>query len=174
MKAGEYSYISDKITGPVISKEEYKRKAEAWSIKVLLASRDNARKFGKGKGTPGQPKDPHTYKKGKKRGQKEYKLSKQGNNGMFFKMSLDKTGEYEGTGFKMPIHGIFRAWGVGNGQPRTPGKRIHLGKNPIIRTPSNWFDENIDKNAEKLADIAAEYYGDKMIVNTFGVKIKKI
>lgn len=174
MKTGEYSYISDKITGRVINKEEYRLKAEKWSIRVLFLSRAAAGKFKKGKGTPGQPKNPHRYKSGKKSGQTENKLTKQGKSGIYFRMSTDSTDEYTGTGFKMPIHGIFRAWGVGNGQPRVAGKRIHLGKNPIIRTPSNWFDDNIDKEASKLADIAAEYYGDKMIINTFGVKIKKI
>lgn len=174
MRTGDHSYISDRITGTPTTKDQYYRKARSWSAMVLGKAAHNASRFRKGKGTPGQPKAPHTYRTGIHAGKTEQKLTKKGTGGMFFRASMNRSREYEGTGFKFPVHGIFRAWGVGNGQPRVAGKRVHHGKRHVKRTTSDWLDGPIDRNASKLADIAAEYYGDKMIVNTFGAKIIKI
>lgn len=173
-RTGTYTYISDKVEGHIETKDDYYKKGRSWSAMVLGKAMHNARKFRKGKGSKGQPQAPHTYKTGIHAGKTEQKLSKKGTGGMHFKAYRNDNREYGGTGFKFPIHGIFRAWGVGNGQPRVQGKRVHHGKNHIKRTTSDWLDGPIDKNASKLADIAAAYYGDKVTVNTFGTKIIKI
>lgn len=174
MKTGTYTYISDSVSGNVTDKDKYYRKARSWSAMVLGKAAFNAAKFKKGKDTKGQPQAPHTYKSGIHAGKTEQKLTKKGTGGMYFKAHKKRDGEYDGTGFKFPIHGIFRAWGVGNGQPRVPGKRVYHGKKHTKRQTSDWLAKPIDKNADKLADIAAEYYGDKVTVNTFGTKTKKI
>lgn len=174
MAKSDYSYISDSVRGEVLDKTQYYQKARSWSAMVLGKALFNARKFKKGKGTKNQPKNPHTYHRGIHAGKTEYKLSTKGQNGVYFRASKNEMNEYAGTGYKIPIHGIFRAWGVGNGQPRVAGKRIYHGRKHIKRTTSNWLDDPIDKNAGKLADIAADYYGDKIIVNTFGAKIIKL
>ena len=71
--------------------------------------------------------------------------------------------------FKIPIHGIWREWAVGYGQPRVPGK--YVNPHPSIRrSVVDWLDEPIDRNAERLCDLAAEFWGDECLVNFFGVK----
>ena len=66
-------------------------------------------------------------------------------------------------------HGIWREWAVGYGQPRVPGK--YVNPHPRIRRSMvDWLDEPIDRNAERLFDLAAEFWGDECLVNFFGVK----
>ena len=75
----------------------------------------------------------------------------------------------EAVSFKIPIHGIWREWAVGYGQPRVPGK--YVNPHPRIRRSMvDWLDEPIDRNAEKLFDLAAEFWGDRCLVNFFGTK----
>ena len=62
----------------------------------------------------------------------------------------------EAVSFKIPIHGIWREWAVGYGQPRVPGK--YVNPHPRIRRSMvDWLDEPIDRNAERLFDLAAEF-----------------
>ena len=35
---------------------------------------------------------------------------------------------------------------------------------------ADWLDEPINRNAERLFDLAAEFWGDECLVNFFGVK----
>ena len=67
--------------------------------------------------------------------------------------------------FSFRRHGIFIHLGVGRGSPITAP----------VRTRRDWISSPIDRNIEALADIAAEYYGDKAMtqVSNFGKKKKK-
>ena len=57
---------------------------------------------------------------------------------------------------------------MGDGQPRDPRKMRRAYRKK--RTQSDWISYTMEKNSEELADKAAEYTGDKVLVNTFGVK----
>ena len=61
-------------------------------------------------------------------------------------------------------------FGLGSyGQPRVPGK--YVNPHPRIRRSMvDWLDEPIDRNAERLFDLAAEFWGDECLVNFFGTK----
>lgn len=60
---------------------------------------------------------------------------------------------------------------VGYGQLRVPGKYVNLHLR-IRRSVAGWLDEPIDRNAERLLDLAAEFWGDGCIVNFFGARKK--
>lgn len=167
MKVGRYTYVTNEIKGHTITMQEWNSQAKRWSSKVLAIQRNKAKRFTQGKGTPGQPKSPHTYRSGKKAGQTEHKLTDKGSGGYVFKLRHEAK-EYFGTEFKPPVHGIFREYGVGNGQPRDPKKLKKAYRKK--RTESDWISYTMDKNAGELADMAAEYIGDKVLVNTYGVK----
>jgi len=172
MKVGRYSFIADEIQGHVMTIKEWNDTGKRWSTKTLAIQRNKARHFTKGKGSEGQPSNPHTYKAGRKAGQTEHKLAQEGESGYSFKMRFEK-GEYAGTEFKPPVHGIFREWGVGNGQPRRPGKKT-AKKIHKKRTQSDWITYTIERNGEELAQFAAEYVGDQVLVNAFGIKMRKL
>ena len=74
----------------------------------------------------------------------------------------------EAVSFKMPVHGIFREYGVGNGQPRngvaTKSGKAATHKVYIKRTMSDWFHAPLERNVEALGDLVADYYGDKVLV----------
>ena len=40
----------------------------------------------------------------------------------------------------------------------------------IRRSMVDWLDEPISRNAERLFDLAAEFWGDECMVNFFGAK----
>lgn len=53
--------------------------------------------------------------------------------------------------------------------PRVPGK--YVNPHPRIRRSMvDWLDEPIDRNAERLFDLATEFWGDECLVNFFGTK----
>ena len=66
--------------------------------------------------------------------------------------------------FSFVRHGIFIHLGVGRGSPTTAP----------VRPRRDWIRLPIDQQIEALADIAAEYYGDKAMsqISDFGVQIK--
>ena len=68
----------------------------------------------------------------------------------------------------MPVHGIFREYGVGNGQPRhgmdTKSGRAASHKIYIRRTTSDWSHGPLERNIDILRDLVADYYGDKVLV----------
>ncbi len=71
--------------------------------------------------------------------------------------------------FKFVRYGVFVAYGVGNGYIRLNGRIVrgshdpnrHVAPGPIRRRPKDWLDKNIEQQMQGLADIAAEYYGDR-------------
>lgn len=153
------SSIVTTIDGELINSEEFKTKVRKWANTVRVAAKSNISKFQKGK-----RKTSHTYKSGWHKGKTEYKLQD--------KLSYvikEKNLVPDHIGYKFPLHGIFREWGVGNGQPRSENST----KTYIKRSMSDWLDEPIDNNTGRLADVASEFYGDNVLVNTYGAKIKK-
>jgi hypothetical protein len=109
-------------------------------------------------------KPNQTYKTGKKAGKNEKKLHDS------IRYTITQDCEVpESIGFKIPIHGIFREWAVGYGQPRVAGKYVS-NNSRVKRTMEDWIDKPIEKNTQKLFDLAAEFWGDQVVVNSFGAK----
>ena len=133
---------STTIEGKVMTTEEWNAAARKWAKSVRYAALQNVAGFTKGRG------EPYTI---------DGKIIKPLKDDLNIK-TYQNYGDISGFGFKFPLHGIFRAYGVGRGGTAN-------------RTPSNWLNEPLDQNEEKLADIAAEYYGDQVLVNIKGVKI---
>lgn len=147
--------IADTTDGKTITAEEFYRQARRWAAIVRNAARRNTLQFAKGK------KQTSITKKS---GKVERKLR----DSIQFSVERD-SGIPEAVSFKVPIHGIWREWAVGYGQPRVPGK--YVNPHPRIRrSMADWLDEPIDRNAEHLFDLAAEFWGDECLVNFFGTK----
>lgn len=99
------------------------------------------------------------------------KIEKRLKNSIRFLIEHDGSKIPESIGFKIPIHGIYQEWAVGFGQPRVAGKYV-AQHNRVKRSMTDWLDQPIDRHAERLFDIAAEFWGDKVLVNTFGKKLQ--
>lgn len=146
------------IEGNILTTEQFYKEARKWAAIVRNKAKSNTASFKKGK------EDSHTYKTGKKAGKTEKKLSKSTR----FIITQDNKVP-ESIGFKVPIHGIFREWAVGYGQPRVAGK-YKAPHNHIKRSMNDWIDNPIEKNSKRLFDLAAEYWGDQVLLNTYGAK----
>lgn len=155
------SNVETSIEGNITSPEEFKEAAKQWAQLVRNMAKNNASHFKEGK------KKAYTYKTGIHKGKTERKLIKS-----ISYIVKEEAGITDNIGFKFPLHGIFRAYGVGNGTPRHPAKK-HAEFSYIKRTPSDWLDEPINKKTDDLANIAAQFYGDEAVINTWGAKIKK-
>lgn len=142
----------------IMTDAEFFQRAKQWADMVRRQAKAAAAGFPKGK-----QKATHTYKTGRYAGKTEGKLK-------------DKTtytlrkryGDLEALSFKMPVHGIFREYGVGNGQPRhgiaTKSGRAASAHTYIRRSMSDWFYAPLERNVEALGDLVADYYGDKVLV----------
>lgn len=151
------SRVTTEIQGKVISAEDLYERAMAWASGVRAQARKNASDFHKGKNKS------YTYKnktKWHKSGEVEKKLTR----AISFKVK-EIGGITDRIGFQFPRHGIFRAYGVGNGQSIS-GKQAK--KVFVVRNMSEWIDAPIEHNLNRLADVAAEFYGDQALVKTFG------
>lgn len=151
------SRINTEIQGKIITSDELYEKAQAWANTVRVVAKKNATAFAKGK------KKTYNYKnttKWHKAGETEKPLRQS----ILYKIK-EKDGITDNIRFQFPRHGIFRAYGVGSGQ-NINGKQAK--KIYVKRSMSDWIDAPIDKKTEKLADIAAEFYGDQALINTFG------
>lgn len=153
------SKVTTSINGKIFTAEEFNAQARRWAAIVRNMSKVNTSVFRKGK-----KREAHTYRDGKKAGKTEKKLSK---SVRFIITHENKVPE--SVGFKIPIHGIFREWAVGYGQPRVAGKYKSVNSR-IKRSMNDWIDKPIERNKEKLFDLAVEYWGDQVVVNTFGGK----
>ena len=151
----------------LMTDEEFLRQAKAWADRVRAQAKAAAAGFPKGKKTA-----THTYKTGRYAGKTEGKLkSKLGY------VLRKRYGDLEAVSFKMPVHGIFRTYGVGNGQPRN-GVATKSGKAAshtvyLKRTMSDWFHAPLERNVEALGDLVADYYGDKVLVEFKRLDINK-
>lgn len=78
--------------------------------------------------------------------------------------------------FLFEQHGVFVHYGVGRGYVRQGGSVIRGGEdkkgnriasksNGMNRKPNDWFDVEIKRGFNNLADITQEYYGDKAMEN---------
>ena len=147
--------VTTVIDGKTITNEEFYKQAVRWASMVRNTAKRNTLQFTKGKKRASITK---------KSGKVERKLSAS------IQYNIEHTDHIpESISFKIPIHGIWREWGVGYGQPRVPGK--YVNPHPRIRRSMvDWLDEPIDRNAEKLFNLAAEFWGDRCLVNFFGMK----
>lgn len=161
--------VDTELEGKLIDSDEFYRQANSWANMVRNKAAANTAAFSKGK------KDKYTYKP-----RKDKEKTK---GGWHFKGEIERPlskdisfvlREYSGIlkyiGFRFPRHGVFVAYGVGGGQPVSG----QLSKNVKIRRRAiDWFDEPIDQEVNKLADVAAEFYGDQATINTYAMMIKK-
>lgn len=151
--------VTTAIDGKTITSEEFYKQAVRWAFMVRNTAKRNTLQFTKGK-----KQTSITYKSGKKEGKVERKLSAS------IRYSIEQYSHIpESISFKIPIHGIWREWAVGYGQPRVPGKYVNPHPH-IRRSMVDWLDEPISRNAERLFDLAAEFWGDEYLVNFFGTK----
>jgi hypothetical protein len=151
--------VTTTLSGKPITAEQFYAEARKWAAIVRNMAKANATRFSKGK-----TKQSHTYKTGKKAGKKEQKLK----DSIRYTIAQDG-GVPESIGFKIPIHGIFREWAVGYGQPRVAGKYVSRNSR-VKRTMEDWIDSPIEKHTQKIFDLAAEYWGDEVLVSSFGAK----
>lgn len=149
--------ITDKIDGTVTTEAQFYAEARIWAAVVRNIAKANAQKFDKGKS------EPKIYKSGSKEGQIERKLV----DSLFFKVYKNVLNIPGSVGFKVPIHGVWRHWGVGYGQPRVAGKYV-AQNSKIKRDMQDWLDAPIARNVDKLYDIAVRFWGDQVVVKGFG------
>lgn len=144
----------------LMTEEEFAAAAKAWADRVRALARAAGGSFPHGK-----RESVHVYKTGRYAGKSERKL---GSTAVGYVLRKHY-GEVDGVSFRMPVHGIFREYGVGNGQPRhgvatKSGKRAS-GNVRIRRSMSDWFHAPLERNIDAFADLVADYYGDKYLVN---------
>jgi hypothetical protein len=154
--------IDTQLEGHVIDSDELFQQAKAWADQVRGKAKSNTSAFTKGK------KGSYTYPKRSKwhqAGEVEKKLSQS----LSYKVK-EIGGITDSISYQFPRHGIFRAYGVGNGQSINGKQAV---QSFVKRSPSDWLDDPIDQNIEKLADIAADFYGDEVTVNAYNMMIKK-
>ena len=146
------------MTEHLMTDDEFLRQAKAWADKVRAQSKAAASTFTKGKKGA-----TRTYKTGPYAGKTEGRLRSK-----VRPVLRKRDGDLEAITFWMPVHGIFREYGVGNGQPRhgvaTKSGRAASSKIYIKRTPSDWFHNPLEHNIDTLGDLVADYYGDKVLV----------
>ncbi|MCL2290290.1 MAG: hypothetical protein FWC34_06240 [Bacteroidetes bacterium] len=151
--------VTSTINGKVITAEEFYTQTRKWAAIVRNVAKANASRFSKGK-----TKQSHTYKTGNKAGKSEQKLR----NSIRYSIARD-SGVPENVSFKIPIHGIFREWAVGYGQPRVVGKYVSPNSR-VKRTMEDWVDKPIERNTQKIFNLAVEFYGDLVVISSFGAK----
>jgi hypothetical protein len=151
--------VTTTLSGKSITPEQFYTEARKWAAIVRNMAKANTTRFKKGK-----KKQTHTYKTGKKSGKSEPKLK----DSIRYIIEQD-CGIPESIGFKIPIHGIFREWAVGYGQPRVAGKYVSHNSR-VKRNMEDWIDKPIEKSTNKLFDVAAEFWGDQVLVCSFGAK----
>lgn len=139
----------------IMTDEQFKAEVRKWANNVRREAKNKAAAFGKGK------KANYTYSetgKSRYRGTVEKKLSEY----MTYSVKY-QFGDVHHIKFQFPLHGIFRAFGVGKGQPATGSFSKRALKTYIRRSPSDWLNEPIEKNIETFSDLVANHYGDTIL-----------
>lgn len=139
----------------IMTDEQFLVAVQKWANTVRREAKNKATAFGKGK------KKNYVYSEsGKSRysGKTEKKLSED----ISYAVKT-QFGEVHHIQFKFPLHGIFRAFGVGNGQPAKGSFSKQALKTYIRRSPSDWLNEPIEKNIETFSDLVANHYGDTIL-----------
>lgn len=154
--------VENIVTGKRLTDEQFYRKGRRWANKIYRKAKANAQKFKKGKGSGYSSTYIKVYQTGIYAGRTEYPLystvhygSKRGEDGIL-----------QSVWVQFPIHGIMREYGVGEGRPRKPGKKISSIYKPQ-NMESPWVSKPIDKNIKELADLAQEFYADKATTSIF-------
>lgn len=147
----------DNVDGKIMDEAQFRELANGWAQMVQAKARANIAQMTKGK-----TKGIYTYKGGRYKGKTEHKLRS------LTYVLKDKFGDLDSISFKFPLHGIFVTYGVGSGQPRMEGKR-RARKVYLKRSPNDFLNEPIDNSFQKLTDFAAEYFGDKVLFNVYGI-----
>ncbi len=136
--------------------EQYEASVKKWCEKVRRVAKQRAAAFSKGK-----KNSTRTYLTGRYAGKTEPKLKNA------VRSRIHRTyGEIDNVAIVIPVHGIFRSYGVGNGQPvnaTPPAGRIR-------RSPSDWITDPVDRNLEEFANLTGDYYGDRVLLNISGMK----
>jgi hypothetical protein len=163
---------TDKIDGTLTTDEMFLEEARRWATGVVSKMRANTARFQHGK----ESARAYTVRSRNRRTGatsdatvKEKVLSKSIN----YKIKKNKQGAVARVAFDFPLHGIFRAYGVGAGQPGEGTGKKRAPKVRIKRSMSDWANQPIEQEYEKLANIAAHYYGDKLLANVWGINFKK-
>jgi hypothetical protein len=160
------------IDGTLTTQEMFTEEARKWASVVTTKLRANAAKFKHGK----ENKRTYTAKKyNRKTGETKNATvyEKVLKNAINHKTRKDRDGNLDRISFNFPLHGIYRAFGVGRGQPASGSKKKQALKIRVKRTMSDWISQPIEQDVEKIANIAANYYGDKVLANVWGINYKK-
>ena len=131
--------VKEQVSGADWEPQKLTREVELRSHGVLQAADQAASAFAKGKRTA-----RHTYRSGRWRGTTEPRLK--GNTRVRL---VTEGGELQRVQFLMPVHGIFREYGVGRGR--------------LVRTPADWFSRQLAARQERLADLVAASAADKTV-----------
>ena len=163
---------TDKIEGTLTTQEMFMDDARKWGAAVAAKMRANAARFQHGK----EHKRTYTARRYNKRtGQKEdttvnEKVLKKSINS---KIRTNRDGDFNRIAFDFPLHGIFRMYGVGSGQPGAGSHKKQAPKIRVKRSMSDWLNQPIEQEFDTLADIVANFYGDKVLTSVYGVNFKK-
>jgi hypothetical protein len=150
---------TETIDGKLMDEATFIENATKWANMIKRQAKANAATFTKGK------KAPRTYRKGIHAGKTEEKLS------TTIKHKIRKRhGEFSHVGFIFPVHGVFRALGVGHGQPAPGSGKRKAQKMYVKRTMNAWLSDPLEKKFNKFTEIVVEYFGDKVIGHVYGMK----
>lgn len=150
----------------IMTDEQFTAAVIQWGNMVRNKARANAGAFTKGKqGTYGYNPDG----KSKNAGRTEKKLA----TAIGYRIRRF-SGDINNVSFQFPLHGIFRAFGVGNGQPGEDSYAKRTTKTYIKRSKSDWINSPIENSFEAFAKLSTEYYGDKVMAVVRNTKIKDL
>lgn len=139
--------IKEQLGGKaLLSDTAYNREMLKLDRELLTQSKMNAKNSPKGKLSKG--KRSHTYKTGPKAGKTEYVLSRKMDQSVYL-----TAGIVSGIGVKIQRHGIFLEFGVSNRHPISGP----------LREKKRWLSGPIKSTEQKAADVAGNYYGDKIV-----------
>lgn len=147
----------DNIDGKILDDAKFRELAAGWARLVQAKARANIAQMKNGK-----VKGITTYKSGLYKGKSEHKLK------TISYVMRSKDNVLDSISFKFPLHGIFVHYGVGRGQPTKEGKK-RAKRIYIKRSPNDFLEDPIEKSFQNLSDLAAEYYGDKILFNVYGI-----
>ena len=147
----------DNIDGNIMDDAKFRELAADWARLVQAKARANIAQMTKGKSV-----SKYVYKSGRYKGKEELKLRT-----LSYKL-VNRNGDLSNIKFVYPLHGAFVATGVGRGQPSKVGKK-KAKKIYVKRSPNDFLNDPIENNIQKLADITAEYFGDKVLFNVYGI-----
>lgn len=147
----------DNIEGKILDDAKFRELVSEWARLVQAKARANIAQMTKGKSV-----SKYVYKSGRYKGKEELKLRT-----LSYKL-VTRNGDLNNIKFVYPLHGAFVTTGVGRGQPSKPGKQ-KAKKIYINRSPNDFLNDPIENNIQKLADLTAQYFGDKVLFNVYGV-----